>query len=470
MVSSTLLRKKRKNEESTLEILKFATPLYLNNLTNFIFTLTDSIMISVLGAAALGGVGQGGIYYNVILTFFLGILSMYTPLNSRLSETELKEGKLVSNFWMAVSAGFVFTLLVFFILKFSPQFFTLVNQPYETTEVALKYVNTLVWATFPIFIYNCISQTANVIKKPSIGVIAVVIGNMLNVFFNWVFLYGKFGLPALGVEGVALSTVYTRWGMVILAFLMINKYISPENRLINVKKFRLDLKFFKMLITKGVPKGITNLSDWLISFVLVLMVGWGGVSAVAANQVTDLLSSMMYMVPQAFCIVITIYLSKKLSDSNFEYIYFKSLLKQLLKITLSVSLILVVLVFIFLMSDLLFKPFSLPENSELHEFASNIMLVHLGFFIFYTIQFSMLAILDSFLDTKIPSIMTIFVAYGITLPLALFAHKMGFGAVGIWVADGIGLVIMSILFSIRVRNNLLKLEKKTSDKGIELIT
>ena len=86
--------------------------------------------------------------------------------------------------------------------------------------------------------------------------------------------------------------------------------------------------------------------------------------------------------------------------------------------------------------------------------AYDIMLVHLFFFMFYAFQYFFVSILDSFLDVSIPSAISIATSYLFVLPLAFFFIFYGMGPVFVWIADGLGNLILSTLFYFRVKKHL----------------
>ncbi|WP_106767111.1 MATE family efflux transporter [Paenibacillus faecalis] len=432
-----------KNKELTyFTVLWMAIPLIFNTIINFSFTIADSIMIAPLGEKYLGAIGQGGIFLNVILTPFIGILGMFTPLVSRIGKEnkDTKQQYLVNSVYLAFFLG----VLIFFILNFTSEFFTLFNQPIEIVTIVDEYISTLKWSVFIILIYNVMAQMIIVNNKMKVLLMLTLIGNILNILLNWLLIYGNWGFPEYGVIGSAIATNISRMVMLISAISLI--YIQSKEK-IAFKNFAISLKFIKALLIKGVPKGITNLNDWLTSFILVLMVGWGGINLVAANQVTDLISSVLFMVPQAFYTVIVVRLSDQIGKGEAS-LTIKATAKKIILVSMTSSAIVIGIVLLTL--EYIFSFFSIQSGTDTYLLSMNIMIVHLVFYLIYTIQYSLLAVLDSFLDTKLPSLITLVISYLFIIPAAYLMYKLGYSAVGIWVAEGIGMVIISILFLLRI--------------------
>ncbi|MFS0555033.1 MATE family efflux transporter [Brevibacillus sp. 179-C9.3 HS] len=443
-------------ETSTAHVLKLTFPILMNYMIQFSFTIVDSLMVAPLGVAELGGVGQIGIFYNVVVTFFLGILSIYTPLVGRLNQEQLSDGKMISYFWMTMLLTPVFMLVLYGITYHTGTILLFFQQPVEVSQVGQDYMAILQWAFLPHLAYFCLSQTANIQGKPVIGVYAVIIGNLLNLFLNWIMIYGKWGFPALGVEGSAWATLISRWAMLFVAFVFVNRLLKGKN-LLRFWEVKIDWQFYKTMFQKGTPAGFTRLNDWLSSYILVLFVGWGGVTMVAANHVTDLISSTMYMFSQAFGTVTTIIISKQIG-AGVEGKELRGVVWRMVKIVMTSTIVVGIVAFLLL--DLIFMPFSITPGSDVYQIAFNIMLVHLGIYLFYGLQYAMLAVLDGLLDTGVPSIVYAICSYGIVLPLAYFAVKAGYGAVGVWLADGLGIIILAGIFCHRVYGHLYKKDAK----------
>ena len=96
----------------------------------------------------------------------------------------------------------------------------------------------------------------------------------------------------------------------------------------------------------------------------------------------------------------------------------------------------------------LISSFSLSPNA--YNLAHDIMIVHIIFFLFYSFQFFFLAILDAFLDTLIPSVISVCTTYLFILPTAFFLAKNGLSPVFIWTVDGIGNILIATLFLFRI--------------------
>lgn len=436
---------------TTISIINSTIPIFLYNLVNFSFTIVDSLMVAPLGEENLGAVGQAGIFFNVVMMFFLGIFSIYTPLISRLNIRKDKQ-VFFSRLIQMIFLGFIFSLIVITICSFTGAFFTLFGQPSKTSNLVVNYIEVLKWSSIFALIYSLFAQTVYILEKAKIILYTVIFGNLLNVLLNWIFIYGKFGFPQLNVAGSALSTLIVRILMLLVVVIFVSKELSIS--FFKSKKITIEKEYLKNVILKGIPKGVTTVNDWFASFVLILFVGWGGVTHIASNQVADLISSLMYMLPQAFCVVITIHLSKQIGQNQIELVSLKSNIIELFRGIIPINLFFILVIFILL--PYIIRLFSLQPSTDAFQLAYNIMLVHISFFVFYALQYFLLSVLDSLLDTKVPSIIAVLTSYLFVLPSAFILSSYSSNPVVIWIVDGIGNVLMTIFLGWRVISHFKK--------------
>ena len=438
---------------SLKEFIIIGFPIFSYNIISFLFTIVDSLMIAPLGKEYLGAIGQAGIFFTVSLIFFQGILSMFIPLVSKFNK---KDDNIVLRGYFLNSVGLALFMAIPIVIlnSFAGYFFTIFNQPEEVVILVERYLSVLKWTAFWALSYTCFIHVLNIIDKSKYIVWTVVLSNVVNIIFNWIFIYGNLGAPAMGIEGSALATNIARISVIIF-LLLISKKMLPFN-IFTKDKITFDYEFIKEFIVKGIPKGISYVNEWFSSFVLVLFVGFGGVISIASNQIGDLVSSLMYMIPQAVSTVIVIVLSKVIKNNNELY---GITVKKLFLYGMTINILVAIITLVSLPN--LIPLFSIEVGSDTYVLARNILIVHIIFFPFYCLQYMNVSILDSLLDTKWPSIMALLTTYIFVLPVAFLVAYHTKNPVYIWIIDGIGNVILATAFYLRV----LRITKKPITYG-----
>lgn len=386
-------------------------------------------MISPVGSAELGGIGQAGIIFSTIIIFFQGILYIYIPLYSKIDEN--KRNIFFSN---AILLSIVLAVIIVLIMPLIIEIYKLTGQSSEIVVHVEAYLNVVRWGSlFALPMSICIAMI-NYNDESKIIVYIVITGNIFNIFFNYIFLYDVLFTQGFSVKGIALSTVITR----IITFIISLIYVLHRYNIKFILK--INRSYIYQFLKTGIFKGVSYSNEWFASLILVLIVGTAGSTYVSGNQIADLISSIMYMIPQATVTVVVIYLSKAINSST----YTLELEKQLFKYC--GYLYLFTLVLGIFLTPYIIKLFHIKQGSEIYSIAFMFMVVHLFFYLAYCYQNFYLAKLDSILDIKFPAIISILLTYIFVIPISLVILYINANVIYIWIIDGICNCILCLIY------------------------
>ena len=125
--------------------------------------------------------------------------------------------------------------------------------------------------------------------------ITIVAGNVMNLLLNMVFVFGRFGLPAMGAVGSALSSTIGRWFMLGLLLQLSRAELAPMLRPFRRESFaRAPLA---AMLRLGMPIGIQTSVEYTTFASITVMAGWFGAAAIGGHQVALNFASLTYMVP-----------------------------------------------------------------------------------------------------------------------------------------------------------------------------
>jgi multidrug resistance protein, MATE family len=463
----------RLTNDSTSSILRFLLPLLGNALVIYSFAIIDSVMMAGFGEATFAGVGLGSLFFGFVCAFFLGTLALYTPLSIRNSAASNDDGKSSRSilgvrtryFWSTAAVGLVFAVAAWFLTSQVGLFLRLWKQPTQVITVAENFMNVLRWAVIPMMLSSSINQTANLCGRPAVNLYSALLGVSCNLFLNWVFIYGNLGAPALGASGCALSTVIARFAMVAFSYTWLNTRVPTATRVLTWLPRGLDRAFIGELLRRGIPRGLNNVSDWLLTFSLVLLIGRSGVVSGAANNVGDVFSSTIYLLPNAFCQVMTIVVARKIASAASPATIWKTILR-LHAVLFAMEAIVVVGCLIAMPA--IMRGFALTSTAPTWQLTRDILLMHLVFYVSYTTQHTFVAVLDAFLDTKIPSLAMFLVSAFFIFPAALLCSSQPPAI--IWATEGVGVSFLSIFYFIRIRRNTFRIrvdDSQIQQTGLE---
>ena len=211
--------------------LRIAVPIVIQNLLTSSFALVDTLMVSSLGDLTLSAVGMAGQWnfvYNMLVIGVSGTLALFA---SQFFGVGDKKG-IRRSYGLSLIAGLLFALLfVISAAGFPTLVIRLFNKDPEVIAVGGAYLRIAAWsypATMLSFVFASLLRSLEKVRLP---MYASAISTVLNVFFNYSLIFGKFGLPQMGVEGAALATCISAWSgpIILLAVSFVKKDVLTSH-------------------------------------------------------------------------------------------------------------------------------------------------------------------------------------------------------------------------------------------------
>lgn len=282
--------------EETRATFKLALPLITGQLSQMLIGVADTVMIGGIGKVALGAATFANTLLVVPLVLGIGLLSSVSVRVSQArggrrpdhAEEALRHGT-----WLAVMFAAVTVAAA---LALTP-FLRLFNQPPEVTARVPAYFLICAFSMIPAFLSMVWKNHADALNRPWPAFWIMLGGAALNVLGNWLLIHGRWGLPALGLEGAAYSTLFAR--VATAAALLIWLCRAPSLREWMPRRWlaRCHRAGFVSLLTIGVPASLHSLVEVSAFAISSLMIGTLGVTALAAHQVAITCAGTAFMVP-----------------------------------------------------------------------------------------------------------------------------------------------------------------------------
>lgn len=195
--------------EELRALLTLAIPVVLSELGWMTMTIVDLIMVGRLGPDAIGAVGLGNAIYYAPSLFGIGLLLGLDTLVSQSWGAHRFDDchrSLAQGMYIAMA----FTPLLMLSMLAAQRIFTGHGVDPAVAHLTRSYVLILNWGTFPLLVYGGFRRYLQGVGRVRPVTFALISANLVNLAGNWIFIYGHFGMPALGVRGSALSTVFAR--------------------------------------------------------------------------------------------------------------------------------------------------------------------------------------------------------------------------------------------------------------------
>lgn len=192
-------------------------------------------------------------------------------------------------------ANLLVTLLLLLALGVVYRFVDRMGQPEELLPLIRTFFVYQAASLFFVGLFNVFRQFADGITNTKISMWILLSANVINILLNYIFIFGHWGAPEMGLEGAGLATLIARMLMVVAAVLL---FFGSRNFAVYRKGLKIrasDLSLFRKINKLGWPIG-AQMGMEMASFTFVgIMVGWLGTIEMAAHQVMITVSTICFM-------------------------------------------------------------------------------------------------------------------------------------------------------------------------------
>ncbi|WP_420316773.1 MATE family efflux transporter [Ekhidna sp.] len=408
-----------------------ALPVVIGQLGHIMVGVADSVMVGRLGVIPLAAATFAGTIYHILMLFGIGVSYAITPKVAATDITDKSRLKefLQNGFFMNLGLG----LILFGLGYLSSHFLGYFGQEVPVAEAAVPYLIIMCGSLIPLMIFQTFRQYAEGLSDTFSPMAVSVFANLLNVFFNYMLIYGKLGAPALGLNGAGYATLLARIIMFSVMIWWVRKKITGF-------EWKYTWSGIRELLRIGLPSGLQYVFEVGAFATAAIMVGWIGAEALAAHNIALNLAAISYMAATGLAAASTIRIGNqmRLKDRrNLRIAGFSSF--GLVTIFMAMC----GLTFILLRNVL---PALYIEDQVVRATAASLLIIAAAFQISDGIQAVGLGVLRGLTDVKIPTIVT-FVAYWlIAIPVGYWlAFHGGHGVQGVWYGLSIGLTISGVL-------------------------
>ena len=431
-----------------------AYPVMLSQFGHIMVGVADSIMVGQLGAVPLAAASLGNVIFHLLMSFGIGVSYAITPLVSS-AESSGKKGRisdLLRHATVINGSGGIFLFLLVFtggnILHY-------MNQPEEVAGLAIPYLNIITFSLVPLMFFQTYRQFAEGLAFTKRAMVIVIISNLINIGLNYILIFGKLGIPALGLNGAGWATLIARF---IMAFWM-GWYIYTGKPFTAFRAgFNLALdysvKIFRRLLKIGLPTGLQFIFEVGAFGFAAIMVGWFGAEELAAHQIAINLAAISYMTASGLSAAATIRVSNQRGRGDIP-----NLRRASFWIFGMVIMFMGFAALIFIIGRD-FLPTLYIDNGSVQRQAASLIIIAGLFQLSDGLQVVALGALRGLEDVRIPTLLTFIAYWVLALPTGyVLGFTAGFGPEGIWYGLLIGLTVVAFALIWRF-NRLTRVEMR----------
>jgi len=431
--------------------LKLALPIVLSQAGQVIVQQVDTMMVGYVGTTDLAAAAFANSIFVIGLVIVMGFTFGITPavgLAFNNKNNKYLQSLLVNAHVLNISFAILISALLYGI-SFT---FPYMGQNEEVWKLSQPYFFTLIASLLPLIIFFTNKQFAEGIGNTKKAMYVTISSNIINVIFNYILIFGKFGAPELGLLGAGISTLISRIYMAVM-FVAIFKYGETfKDYYSSLKLEYIDKIAIRKLFSLGMPIATQIVLEVSAFAFTAVMAGWLGVIPLAANQIATGLSSISFMIVVGIGAATTIRVSHQMSEKDYNGLLMAA--KASIHIVLAFMAI-TASTFLILRGIL---PRFYTQDEAVIILASQMLIAAAIFQLFDGLQAVMISILRGFGDVK-PAMKYSFIAYIlINLPVGYFlAFTLEMGLKGLWIGFIVGLAAAAFMFYFRFRKLVKKL-------------
>lgn len=420
--------------------LVLAAPVMVAQAGQVTVQFADNIMVGHLGTTQFAGVAFANTIFLIGMVFAICFTQGLTPYAGQ-NYGKGEYGNVAKYFFNSFVLDFIMVLVVMVLLFSTIPFMYNMGQDEEIVEYAITYLNINTVSLLPGVLFFAIRNFSEGIGITKYAMYITIAANAINIFLNWVLIYGKLGFPSLGVAGAAYATLISRI-LSFLSFAILVVTISPYKSYFKyLTKNVLEMKKIKELMSTSIPVGVQGLVEVTAFSISGIMSGWFGKVALAGHQIANTMSSTSFMIAQGIGAAATIRVSHQFGAK--DYVAAKMAGKAAIHMSVAFMGMAGIIYIIFRHA----LPLIFTSDLQVIDMAATLLIFGSAFQVFDAAQLSGIASLRALNDVKVPLLFSFISFYCICLPLGYVCSKLlGLGPVGVWTGLILGLMFAAVLY------------------------
>ena len=439
----------------SLRLGVLALPILITQFCQAALGVVDAIMAGQVSALDLAAVAVGSGIWLPLFLLATGILIATTPLiGEAIGQDQHSQVPHITqqSLWTASVLG----IIGFIIVNLAPNILGLMGVPENIQPIATQYLHGVSFGFPAIAVYAVLRSYCEALGRPEPVTVISIIGLLVDIPLNYIFIHGLFGMPEMGGAGCGVATALVLW----INVLLLAAYTSFTKR----QQFASTRFFYafaspnraqiKKLLKLGIPIGISIFFEASLFSLGALVISPLGELATASHQVALSVTSQLFMIPISVAMALTIMVSNRFGEKNI----------MALRQVQATGLIWTILIALICMIGIwLFRPqlaAAFTDNPAVIAQSMHLLVFALAYQLFDGWQVNIAGILRGMQDTAVPMWVTLFCYWLVALPLGVYLVRFtDIGAQGFWIALITGLFLSSILLTLRLLHQQKRLTK-----------
>jgi MATE family multidrug resistance protein len=415
-------------------MLRVAVPVVLAELGWMGMGIVDTVMVGPLGPAAIAAAGIGNSLHIAFAIFGMGLL---LGLDTLVSQAYGARDTASCHRWLfhgVVLALLLTPILILTCAAILAAIPALGFHP-EVTPLLRGYFGVILWSSPFLLLYAAFRRYLQGIHLVKPVMIALVTANLVNAGFNWIFIYGHFGSPALGVSGSAWATVLSRLYMATVLLIAIARYdrTAWHDR---AAFGRFDRAWFRRLLALGLPAASTVALEVGVFAAATALAGKLAPVAAASHQIALNIAAVAFMIPLGLASAGAVRVGHAVGAGDPR----RASAAGWMAILLGMAFMLLAATTFLLAPRMLIALFTRDE--AVLALGSSLLFVAAIFQLFDGLQGVTTGVLRGLGDTRTPMITNLAAHWLFGLPVGYtLCFVAGYGVIGLWIGLSTGLIL-----------------------------
>jgi MATE family multidrug resistance protein len=426
------------------DILRIGVPLIGGHLAQFAIGLTDTVMMGWYGVEGLAALVLGSSIFFVFFLMGSGFAWAVMPMVAAADDDEQTIRRVTRmGLWLST----LFGLCCLPLFWFSAPLLLMLGQEPALAAMAQEYLRITGPAILPALGVMVLKSYLAALERTAIVFWITVAAAALNVVVNYVFIFGNWGAPELGVAGAAWASVSVQV-ISLVGALIYARAVLPEHDLFR-RLWRPDFEIMRQVARLGVPIGLTNLSEVGLFAASAILVGWLGAVPLAAHGIALQCATATFMIHLGLSNAATVRAGQAFGRRDRAHLRRGAMVIFLASLGVAALTILAFLSFPEPLIALFLSPDE-PDRAAIIALGVTLLAMAAFFQLADGAQVIALGLLRGVQDTTVPMLMAAVSYWPVGLGSALLlGFTFELGAVGVWAGLVIGLSCAAALMLVR---------------------
>jgi len=423
-------------------------PILIAQLTQMLMGVVDTLMAGRVGATDLAAVSVGGSVWVPLTLLVFGLGLALAPVISHCDGAN-ERSQVARHFQQSLYTCIIGAVLTGILLYLAPYFLGVLDVEEDFRAKTIAYLRYIMWGLPAFVLYVVLRNLCEGLSHTMPSLVIGIIGLLINIPVNYIFIYGKLGMPALGGAGAGVASAIVLWGMA----LSLLGYVLLAKRYKKVAPFATfyppnwdDITHFVRL---GFPISMALFFETSLFAAVAILIAPLGAIVVSGHQIALNVSSLVYMFPLSLSMAVTLRIGFALGAQRTE----DAMNAFKVALLLGVSFATVNGLGMWLGGRWLASLYT--TDAEIIALASTLLGLAAIFTISDTFQAISIGALRGYKDTRASMIVTL-IAYwpfGLTVGVVLGLTDLvvpRMGAAGFWIGFISGLSVAAVMLTIRL--------------------